>query len=84
MEYFYTKYGVCDSMYFLRESVLVYTPSPDINAPTVITVPATWQYADTGYDVTLAPAELATWTPGNGRIKSIISLVLWQLWRHRI
>jgi hypothetical protein len=56
-------------MYFLRESVLVYTPSPDISAPTVITVPATWQYPDTGYDVTLAPAELATWAPGNGRIK---------------
>jgi hypothetical protein len=56
-------------MYFLRESVLVYTPSPDISAPTVITVPATWQYPDTGYDVTLAPAELATWAPGNWRIK---------------
>jgi hypothetical protein len=56
-------------MHFLRESVLVYTPSPDINAPTVITVPATWQYADTGYDVTLAPADLATWTQGNRRIK---------------
>ena len=52
-------------VYFvLRESVMVYTPSPDIAAPTILSIPSTWQYADTGYDVTITPADLATWAPG--------------------
>ena len=49
-----------------REAVLVYTPSPDIDAPTVVAVPYSWQYGNNsaGYDVTLSPDELATWSPG--------------------
>ena len=49
-----------------REAVMVYTPSPDIDAPTVVAVPYSWQYGNNsaGYDVTLSPDELATWSPG--------------------
>jgi len=67
MIYFSIKY---DLIHFVRESVLVYTPSLDITAPTIITVPSTWQYANTGYNVTLTPPDLATWAPGIQRLCS--------------